>query len=411
MVRHRETKKIVKRISGYGIVMLAAVFFSLPHGVHAASLYLSPSSENVTVGQTLVVTVGVSSPNQAMNAVSGDVSFPTGQLQVSSISETPSIISLWVRNPSFTNSAGAGDVHFEGIVLNPGFTGSAGVIIRIVFQVVDVGNAPVSFSDGSILANDGSGTNILSSLGAADFSVTPGTSVSNTDLTPPEPFTISEVSGQNSSDPEPLFTWHATDTLSGIKNYLVQIGSGPWIDAATLAVPSTTDEYELPPEAPGNNIPLSVEAFDNAGNMTIATTSFTVVAPSFSVTSSSAPLTIYCALRLSINDLEACGWFGEALGFFLAWGALLLLLVIILALVIFAIYTIVHRLRIWHLSSSRELLKMREELRIDLRRIEKEMDDDHKAITQKRVHQEIEHVEKDIKEDIKRLDDTEKLRD
>lgn len=140
-----------------------------PQFAHAANLYFSPSSGSHAVGTALSVSVYVSSADQAMNAASGIISFPQDKLEVTSLSKNGSIFGLWVQEPSFSNSAGT--VNFEGIVLNPGFTGSVGKIISISFRVKTAGQAALTFSSGSALANDGKGTNILTGLGDAAFSL------------------------------------------------------------------------------------------------------------------------------------------------------------------------------------------------------------------------------------------------
>lgn len=91
-----------------------------------------------------------------------------------SISKNQSIISLWVQEPSFSNTAGT--VNFEGIVLNPGFIGTNAKVATINFRVKQPGIAPLSFASGEILANDGQGTDILSKLGTAQFSLIEETS-------------------------------------------------------------------------------------------------------------------------------------------------------------------------------------------------------------------------------------------
>lgn len=151
------------------------VFFSVSSAAHAASLYFSPSSGSYTVGGNFSVNVYVSSSDQAMNAASGIISFTNDKLEVASLSKSGSVFNLWVQEPSFSNNTGT--VNFEGIVLNPGFTGSAGKIITVNFKAMAVGDASVTFSSGSVLANDGNGTNILSSLGKAVLSVSEPTSV------------------------------------------------------------------------------------------------------------------------------------------------------------------------------------------------------------------------------------------
>lgn len=152
------------------VLLLASFYFAAD--AQAASLYLSPSSGSYTLGKSFSVSVYVSSPDTAVNAISGVVSFPADKLQVVSLAKS-STISLWVQEPSFSNSQGS--VSFEGIVLNPGFTGSAGKIITINFKTKNVGDANLTFSSGSVLANDGQGTNIISSFGFASFKINSST--------------------------------------------------------------------------------------------------------------------------------------------------------------------------------------------------------------------------------------------
>jgi len=174
MVRAAKTEELLNRNARYGVVFVVfVVSLMVPAATHAASLYLSPASESVTSGQTFMVTVGVSSADQAMNAVSGDLAFPSSQLQVLSISKSNSIIDWWVQDPSFANSARIGTINFKGIILNPGFTGSVGPIITITFRAIAPGSVPVSFLDGLVLANDGNGTDILTTMRPAAFTIVP----------------------------------------------------------------------------------------------------------------------------------------------------------------------------------------------------------------------------------------------
>jgi len=150
-----------------GLIFAFAFFIVGAKTASAATLFLSPSSGSYTVGQTFTVAVSVSSPDQAMNAASGRISFPSDKLQITSLAKSDSIFSLWVQEPSFSNSAGT--INFEGVVLNPGFTGSSGKILTLTFKVKAMGAASLTFASGMILANDGAGTNILSGLGQANY--------------------------------------------------------------------------------------------------------------------------------------------------------------------------------------------------------------------------------------------------
>lgn len=155
--------KFLIAVFGFGFFVLG---FSR---AEAASLYFSSSTGSYKVGQSFSVGVYVSSLDQSMNAASGAISFPKDKLEILSLSKTGSIMNLWVQEPSFSNDSGA--INFEGIALNPGFTGSAGKIIILNFKVKSAGAGPLNFSSGSVLANDGKGTNILENLGSANFSL------------------------------------------------------------------------------------------------------------------------------------------------------------------------------------------------------------------------------------------------
>ena len=159
-------RKITKFLCMFVFVF---VFFSVYGVAHAATLYFTPSSGSYNIGQTFSVSVYVGSTDQSMNAVSGTVSFLPDKVELVSLSKSGSIIALWVQEPSFSN--GAGTATFEGIVLNPGYTGSAGKIITLNFKAKQAGVATLSFTTSSVLANDGKGTNILTGSGTGSYSL------------------------------------------------------------------------------------------------------------------------------------------------------------------------------------------------------------------------------------------------
>jgi len=131
-------------IKVYKIIWLSLFLGLIPFGIEAATLSFSPSSGSYAVGNSISVNVFISNSDQSMNAASGVVSFPSDKLEVVSVSKTGSIFTLWVQEPSFSNSAGT--VTFEGIVLNPGFMGANGKAITINFKVKAAGVAVLNFS-------------------------------------------------------------------------------------------------------------------------------------------------------------------------------------------------------------------------------------------------------------------------
>ncbi len=151
------------------IVSLTIFFVSFGTSLYAATLSFTPSAGQYSVGQTLAVAVLLSSTNQSANAMSASLSFPRDLLTVTSISKAGSIVSLWATEPQFSNSAGT--ISFEGIIPNPGFQGAGGRLITIYFRINTVGKAPIIITNSSVLANDGQGTNILTNVNNAEFSL------------------------------------------------------------------------------------------------------------------------------------------------------------------------------------------------------------------------------------------------
>lgn len=149
------------------LVFFVAVFFS--YSAHAATLSLNPSSGSYTVGSNISLDVLVDTQGQTINAVSGTLTYPAGSLTPTSIRTTDSVITLWIQQPALSRRDGS--VSFEGLILNPGFSGK-GKVATINFEVIGPGASDISFSSGLTLANDGFGTNVLTQLSPALFQFT-----------------------------------------------------------------------------------------------------------------------------------------------------------------------------------------------------------------------------------------------
>lgn len=235
----------------YKIILPLLFLGMFPFGTKAATLYFSPSSGSHLVGNVLPVGVYVSSADQAMNAASGIVSFPSDKLEIVSLSKSGSIFSLWVQEPSFSNppDGGQGTVNFEGVVLNPGFTGSAGKIITANFRVKAPGVAILSFSSGLALANDGQGTDILKSLGTAQFSLDsagPTVPISTTPTiaygTPSAPQIFSPTHPDSNAwyaKKDAMFKWEVPDDITAIR---LSFGEFPRSTPTTVYEPMTSEK-------------------------------------------------------------------------------------------------------------------------------------------------------------------------
>ena len=215
------------------LLFVAGLFLPATHA-DAASLFFSPGSGSVKVGQTISVSVYVESKAQSMNATQGVVSFPTDLLSVTGVSKGGSILNLWVQDP-----ASAGTVNFEGIVYNPGFQAASGKVMTITFRAKKAGTAQVKFSSGAVLANDGQGTNITSGLGGAKITIGDAEEKPEPTPTPTTPTIPGAPVITSASHPDPNawyqkssadFSWSVPSGVTGVS---VSVDQSPTTDPGT----------------------------------------------------------------------------------------------------------------------------------------------------------------------------------
>jgi hypothetical protein len=242
----RNRRAYAKKISS--VIITAALSLCLAGTAHAASLSLSPSSSKVSVGNILSVQVLVGSLGQAINTAEGTIQFPSNLLEVLSISKSSSIFSLWVEDPKFSNDDGT--IEWNGGLPTPGFVGEGGNIITITFRAKRAGNASVIFSDSTVLANDGLGTDVLSSQSGAQIAIS--TPVLVTPVTNPQevveagapaaPVIISSTNPDSTkwyNDPNPAFSWAIP---SGVTAVRLQYNASPTATPSIVYSPAISSK-------------------------------------------------------------------------------------------------------------------------------------------------------------------------
>jgi 5-hydroxyisourate hydrolase-like protein (transthyretin family) len=185
----QNSKLILHFTLSFCILIFAFCIFVPKVNAQKASLYFSPSSGTYTVGNTFLVQVKVNSGGVAINAADGTIIFDPDKLEVAKISKEESAFTLWVQEPIFSNSLGT--VNFAGGKPSPGFIGAAGIIINIFFRAKTSGTTNLTFASGSVLADDGKGTNILGSLGSGVYNLT----AKEIETVPPEEITPQPTAG------------------------------------------------------------------------------------------------------------------------------------------------------------------------------------------------------------------------
>lgn len=139
-----------------------------PLTTFAATMSMSPATGVYSAGSTFTARVVVNSAGKSINAAEGTIKFNPQEVTVVSIDRSNSIFSLWVTEPSFSNSAGT--VSFSG-GLPTGYTGAAGTVFNITFRTTSASTARVSLTGGAVLANDGMGTNVLTSMNGGTYTI------------------------------------------------------------------------------------------------------------------------------------------------------------------------------------------------------------------------------------------------
>ncbi len=260
------------------ILLLFLLFFPLSN--QAAILYLEPSSSGYYQGDTFLVEARIDTQGECINTVKVELSFASNILEIKDFSQGNSLLSLWTKEPEFSNETGL--VSFSGGVPG-GYCGKlagdfdiSNLLGRIIFQVYQAPlinkpiNTRVEFSENSyVLLHDGLGTkaplitqgaivNILS--GIPEFPRQEWQELLKGDTIVPESFIIILEQNPIVFEGKYFITFSTTDKQTGIAHYEVQEGEKEWKRA--------NSPYLL--EDQGLSDTIKVKAVDKAGNEYIA---------------------------------------------------------------------------------------------------------------------------------------------
>lgn len=185
-------KQIVSRLLIVGSIVALIFTAVFPLSTLAATLGFSPTSKSVHLGQNISIDAIVSSTDKAINVVSGKVTFDASYLRAVGVSKSGSIVKFWIQEP--TASSTQSTLTFEGVILNPGYTGSRGQIATITFAPIKEGETTLSVTDGAVLANDGVGTNVFTGFKTATVTILPQQAEKPTEEVPIVPGTDTQPS-------------------------------------------------------------------------------------------------------------------------------------------------------------------------------------------------------------------------
>jgi hypothetical protein len=152
-----------------GGVMVLLAILARPTPAQAAKLFFSPAAASVTVGGKVTVTIRVDTEGQTINDSGGKVTFSTDVLALESVTTTDSIFDYWTVRPSADNTE---QIAFAGGVPSPGYQGSSGIIFRVTWLAKRAGTATARIENSEVLANDGQGTDVLTSTENGTYTIT-----------------------------------------------------------------------------------------------------------------------------------------------------------------------------------------------------------------------------------------------
>lgn len=151
-----------------GFLIVSSIFlFHTKVFAGSAYLFFTEPPTNIKVGDTFNISLKIKSTATPINAVSGIIKFSDNILKIDSVSRDNSIINIWTSN----QTAYKDKIEFEGVILDPGYIGSDANILNITFTAKNSGSTKIELLEGSVLANDGFGTNILSTLRSLPINV------------------------------------------------------------------------------------------------------------------------------------------------------------------------------------------------------------------------------------------------
>lgn len=220
--------------SAHKLILAIGVVFVLFTGntiyAQAATLAVSPGTGVYTSGQVFTVNVVVNTGGKSVNASEGVLTFNPNELSVVSVNRNNSIFNLWVTEPTFSNSAGT--ISFSG-GLPSGFSGRTGTIMTVTFRAVGAGAVRANFRDGSVLANDGRGTNILTAMNGGTFTIQTASAAPEPEIieyiapanTPSQPIISSGTHGDPSkwhSNNEAVLEWSLPGDVISVRTLLNQ---------------------------------------------------------------------------------------------------------------------------------------------------------------------------------------------
>ncbi len=248
-------------------LLFCVCFAIMPLVIQAARLYLEPASGQYQLGDTFIIEIRLDSEQEYVNAVEANLVFPQDILEVKDFSQGNSILTLWVKTPSFSNQTGV--IFFAGGVPG-GYEGGSEMLGKIIFKAKNQGQAEIKIQDDSqVLLNDGLGTPAKLTTKGATFTILlekaevpkdEWQKEIEKDKISPESFKVEVSQDPLIFEGKYFIIFSTTDKQTGINYYEIKEGDKAWKRGQS---PYLLEDQNL------SGI-IKVKAVDKAGNVRVA---------------------------------------------------------------------------------------------------------------------------------------------
>lgn len=177
------------------IFVSALVFCAcVPQGALAdTSLFLSPVVSEVEVGNELRIAVLVDSGGVSLNAIEGTLRYDPARFRFLRTETSDSILNSWTLQP--TAYGETGELLFAGMT-GSAYDGTRGQLLFAYFEPIAVGEGEFVFDRGAAVhAADGSGANVLTTLGRAAYRIIPSGGRAPGEIIDTSDVVVGEVAG------------------------------------------------------------------------------------------------------------------------------------------------------------------------------------------------------------------------
>jgi len=177
-------RKILICLSLLSLALFSCSFISRAEAISPdTSLFFAVADKTFNKGDEVNIDIKVRTPDQIINAISGSFKIPAEKFKLESIETDGSIIDFWVHEPKILDDS----VSFGGVAIKKPYQGAGGLIFSIRGIAITAGVVSFNFDSGTILANDGLGTNLLNSLQSLSLFIKDLSPVANNPIIPATP--------------------------------------------------------------------------------------------------------------------------------------------------------------------------------------------------------------------------------